>query len=150
MTKLQSLAMSRSGLRDEINDADRDLMHAVVAGCAIISNADGWVGREERRRMSGMVRAIDSLAGFSRDELLTLFKELNARFEANHEEASQHALSSVAKLRGQRNKSELLLTICMSVAGADGGFDGEERLALIKMCEALNLDPVDWELQTTP
>lgn len=50
--------------------ADRDLMCAVVAGCAIISNADGWVVRDERRRMSGMIRAIDSIAAFGREEVL--------------------------------------------------------------------------------
>lgn len=50
----------------------------------------------------------------------------------------------MTKLRGQRSKSELLLTICTSVVGADGDFDAEECHALVKICEALDLDPVDW------
>lgn len=150
MTKPDSTPMSQTELCRDLPNADRDLMHAIVAGCAIISNADGWVGRDERRRMSGMIRAIDPIAAFGRDEVLKRFRDLNARFAANHDEAEQHAFSLVTTLRGQRNKSELLLTICTSVAGADGGFDAEERHALVKMCEALDLDPFDWDLRVAP
>lgn len=147
MTQTDCDRISQADLRQKLAEADHDLMRAVVAGCAIVANADGWVVREERRRMTGMIRAIDPLAAFERDDVLKLFKEINARFAADHAAAEQHAFALVGKLRGRRLASELLITVCSAVAGADGGFDAEERQALIAMCDALEVDPAHWGLR---
>lgn len=137
---------TQAELRREFEEADAVLMEAIVAGCALVANADGWVAREERRRMNGLVRGLDPIAAFGRDEVEALFEELSRRFSQDHEEAESHALTLVQKLRGKQPESDLLITVCQAIAGADGGYDAEERQALLKLCAALELDPATFEL----
>lgn len=141
--------LTQAELRGEFEQADSALMEAIVAGCALVANADGWVAREERRRMNGMVRALDPVAAFGGDEVEAFFKELNRRFSQDHDDAERHALSLVEKLRGRQPESDLLITVCQAIAGADGGYDAEERQALLKLCAALDLDPATFELTPT-
>lgn len=138
--------LTQAELRREFEQADSTLMEAIVAGCALVANADGWVAREERRRMQGMVRAIDPVAAFSGDEVDAFFKQINNRFSEDHDEAERHVLALVEKLRGRQPESDLLITVCQAIAGADGGYDAEERQALLKLCTTLNLDPDTFEL----
>ena len=55
------------------------------------------------------------------------------------------AVAAVARVRGSPYV-ELLVETCCAIAAADGGFDGEERAAVIRICKVLKLDPDKFEI----
>jgi tellurite resistance protein TerB len=120
---------------------DQALMEGVVAGCAMTAYADGWVTEEERRRMLGLIRGFEPVKAFGVDEVAHEFERLTARFAEDHAVGEAEALGVIAVLRGRDGAGELLVQTCCAIADADGGFDREEREAVIRICETLGLDP---------
>jgi len=120
---------------------DEELIEGIIAGCALVAYADGWVADEERRRMLGLIRGFEPIAVFGLDNTLASFDALTNRFMRNYEEAEGDALIAVAGLRGKQRYPTLLVKTCCAIAAADGGFDDPERLAVIRICRVLGLDP---------
>ena len=119
---------------------DQALMEGVVAGCAMVAYADGWVTEEERRRMLGLIRGFEPVKAFGVDEVSHEFERLTARFTEDHSTGEEEALTIISALRGRERQSELLVQTCCAIADADGGFDAEERQAVLRICETLALD----------
>ena len=125
---------------------DVSLMEGVVAGCAVVAYADGWVTEEEKKRMAGLIHGFTPMRAFGITEVMHAFEETTRRFEADHDEGELHALSVVGALRGRERYPELLVQTCCAIAAADGGFDAEERAAASRVCQALGLDPAEFDL----
>lgn len=121
-------------------------MDAVVAACAMVSQADGWVTPDERTRMLDRMRNSPTIAFFGTDDVLILFEALNLRFEQDPEEGEEAAEIAIARLRGQPGPSRLLVETACSVAEADGGFDAEERAVILRLCKLLGISPEPYEL----
>lgn len=121
-------------------------MDAVVAACAMVSQADGWVTRDERTRMLDRMRNSPTIAFFGADEVLLSFEALNLRFERDLDDGEAAAEVAVARLRGQPGPSHLLIETACSVAQADGGFDAEERAVILRLCKLLGLNPEAYDL----
>ncbi len=136
---------------DEVHRARNEhLMEGIVAGCAIVAYADGWVTEDERRRMIGLIRGFEPIAAFGLDDVIVTFEALTERFVNNQEEAEREALTAVARLKGQQRYPALLVKTCCAIAAADGGFDAEERRAAIQICEVLGLDPAEFDVADAP
>lgn len=125
---------------------DERLMEAVVAGCAIVAYADGWVKPEERRRMLGLIRGFGPIDAFGPEEVEHYFDEVTGWFTDDHDAGENRALEVVTKLRGRGRNPELLVEACCAIAASDGGFDAEERQAARRICETLDLDPAKFDL----
>lgn len=123
-------------------------MDAVVAACAMVSQADGWVTPDERTRMLDRMRNSPTIAFFGADDVLLMFEALNLRFERDLDEGEATAEIAIARLRGQPGPSRLLIETACSVAQADGGFDAEERDVIMRLCKILGLDPASFALVT--
>lgn len=121
-------------------------MQAVVAGCAVVAYADGWVTAEERRRMLGLIRGFEPVNAYGTEEVEHYFDEVTGWFEVDHDGGETRALEIVAKLRGRGRNPELLVEACCAIAASDGGFDAEERQAARRICEVLELDPARFDL----
>ncbi|KQY89770.1 tellurite resistance TerB family protein [Brevundimonas sp. Root1423] len=121
-------------------------MDAIVAACALVAQADGWVTPQERKRMTDRMRETPSIRSFGLHEVLVGFEALNLRFDRDLEDGQAAAEAAIAQLRGQPGPSRLLIETACSVAEADGGFDAEERAALLRMCELLDVDPARFDL----
>jgi len=136
---------------DEVHRAQNEhLMDGIVAGCALVAYADGWVTEEERARMLGLIRGFEPIAAFGLDDVATTFASMTARFASDQKAGEQAALEAVAQLTGAGRYPELLVEACCAIAAADGGFDAEERLAAIRICETLGLDPAEFGLAEAP
>lgn len=125
---------------------DQRLMEGVVAGCAIVAYADGWVTAEERRRMMGLIRGFEPIASFGIDDVAGYFDDLTDRFAEDHDGGERDALAVVARLKGEKRYPTMLVETCCAIAAADGGFDAEERKSAARICEVLGLDPADFDL----
>ncbi|GGH11409.1 tellurium resistance protein terB [Alsobacter metallidurans] len=147
-TRHKSLQAAMRDYVHDLNGADAEMVFEnVVAGCAIIAYADGWVTPDEERRMLGLILGADALRGFGPADLAHAFEEATARFEADHDGAETKALAAIARLKGRREHADMLMRICCAVAVADGAFDAEERRAAGRICDALGLNPTAFDLR---
>ena len=126
---------------DEIHRAQNEhLMEGIVAACALVAYADGWVTEEERVRMLGLIRGFEPIAAFGLDDVTTTFTSMTEWFETDQKAGEKAALDAIAKLKGVSRHPVLLVEACCAIAAADGGFDEEERLAVVRICETLGLE----------
>lgn len=121
-------------------------MDAVVAGCAMVAQADDWVTPDERRGMIDRMRNSPTIAFFGVDDVLVLFEALNLRFERDPDDGEATAEVAVSRLRGQSGASRALIEAACLVAEADGGVDAEERAVILRLCTLLDLDPASFDL----
>lgn len=125
-------------------------MDAVVAACAIVAQADGWVTPDERKRMIDRMRNSPTIAFFGIEDVLVPFEALNLRFQSDLDDGEATAETAIARLRGQPGPSRLLIETACSVAEADGGFDAEERAVILRLCKLLDVDPTPYGLIPEP
>lgn len=138
-------------LGDEVHRAQNEhLMEGIVAGCALVAYADGWVTETEHDRMLAMIRSFGPVAAFGLDEVSATFETLTQRFASDQTGGEVAALAAVARVKGAQRYPALLVEACCAIAAADGGFDAEERAAVIRICESLGLDPADFGLAEAP
>ena len=126
------------------------MIEPIVAGCALIAYADGWVSPEEERRMARLINDFRPLEVFGAEDVLRAFGEISRLFEEDHDAGEREALRLASELRGRGRHARLLLDTCCAIAAADGGFDREERHAAMALCGALDLDPADYGLEDAP
>ena len=129
---------------------DLRLMNGIIAGCAIVAYADGWVTDEERARMLGLIRGFEPIATFGLDNVIAAFEALSDQFADDPEGAERDALKAVGRLKAAQNYPVLLVETCCAIAAADGGFDAEERRAANRICDVLGLDGRDFGIADAP
>ena len=136
---------------DEVHRAlNEELMVGIVGGCALVAYADGWVTEDERVRMLGLIRGFDPIAVFGLDDAVVTFEAMTAHFATDQPAGEQAAFDAVARLKGVGPYPRLLVEACCAIAAADGGFDEEDRLAAIRICEKVGVDPADFGLAEAP
>jgi tellurite resistance protein TerB len=142
---------SWNDLNEEIRQAENEhLMEGIVAGCALVAYADGWVTDEEHDRMVSLIRGFEPVAAFGIDDVVSTFESMTSQFVADAKSGEATALKAVARVRGADRYPDLLVKTCCAIAAADGGFDAEERHAVIRICKVLGLDPAAFDLADAP
>lgn len=121
-------------------------MDAVVAACAMVAQADGWVTPDERKRMIERMRNSPTIALFGVADVLILFDALNLRYDRDLDDGQATAEVAVSRLRGQPGPARQLIETACLVAEADGGFDAEEREVIFRLCKLLDVDPASLDL----
>ena len=96
--------------------------------------------------MLGLIRGFEPIAAFGLPDVEATFAATTARFVDDQEDGERAALAAVARVKGADRYPTLLVEACCAIADADGGFDTEERTAAIRICDALGLDPAEFEL----
>lgn len=124
-------------------------MDAVVAACALVAQADGWVTREEHKLTVERMSRSPAIALFGAQEVIAGFEAVIARFEDDPEEGRAMAEAAVRRVRSQPRSARWLVETACAVAEADGGLDGEERTAILRLCQLLDLDPRAFALVTS-
>ena len=136
---------------DEIKQAENEyLMEGIVAGCALVAYADGWVTDVEHDRMLSLIRGFEPIATFGIDDVSATFETVTSRFIADQADGEAAALKAVARVRGAARYPTLLVKTCCAIAAADGGFDAEERKVVIQICKVLGLDPATFDIADAP
>lgn len=149
---MTTLTLSRQTLpgidpREVFSAGDVEQMDAIVAACAMVAQADGWVTPDERRRMIDRMRASPVIAFFGADEITVMFEALNLRFDRDPDDGEATAQVAVRRLRANPRAARALVETACAVAEADGGFDAEERAVILRLCQLLDLDPAGFDLE---
>jgi len=137
-------------LKEAWTPGDAAQFDAIVAACALVAHADGWVTIEERRKLTERFYAVADLAVFGPEDALEAFDRLIDRFDRDAERAMADAEAAVLKLRSHPLAARRLVATACGVAAADGGFDEAERDIALRLCRILNLPPMDFELIPNP
>lgn len=145
---ISTLQAARTRITETWTPAQLDQLDALVAACALVAQADGWVTPEERGRMLDRMRGLPALALFGIDDALEAFEALDMHFELDPETARFEAEMAIRRLRGRDDVARLVVNSACAVAAADGGLDAEERDVLLRICGLLGLHPIQFDLIT--
>lgn len=140
-SKRPTSRLNAAELRQQLEDADISIVEGVVAGCALVAYADGWVTPEETRRMRGLILRFEPATALGAAAAVQMFEDITLEFARDHDAGESRALELVSRLAGHIDHSELLIDTCCAIAEADGGLDAEEREMILKICTLLNVDP---------
>ena len=117
-------ATARDKLASEVTKfKNREFMDAVVAGCALVSAADGDISAEEKLKMTGYIQNSQELKVFDLKDVITSFQDVCSKFEFDYQIGKAEALKTIAKIRKKEDAARLLVRVCCAIGGADGSFD---------------------------
>lgn len=147
MAVLDWVKKQTENLQTEIGKfRNKEMMEAVVAGCAIVAYADGFVSAEEKQKMIGFMQQSESLKVFDTTKVIELFGKYVTKFEFDNQIGKGEALSAIVKLKNKPAEAQLLVRVCISIAGSDGNFEQAEKEAVIMICHELGLNPKNFDL----
>jgi len=119
---------------------------ALVSACALVAQSDGWVTPEETLRVTERMRTLPALDGFGIGDLIEAFEARIEDFNRDPETALVMSEGTIRRLRDKPDAARLVASAACAVASADGGFDAEERAAILRICALLVLSPQEVDL----
>jgi tellurite resistance protein TerB len=142
-----NVAATREKLATEVGKfRNREFMEGLVAGCALVSAADGNIDSAEKQRMTGFIQNSAELKVFDLGDVIKSFNAYCEKFEFDAEIGKAEALRAIGKLRTKPDAARLLVRVCRAIGSADGDFDESERAVCRTICTELGLNPADFEL----
>ncbi|NGZ74873.1 tellurite resistance TerB family protein [Saccharibacillus alkalitolerans] len=148
MSSFQSwLNKTKTGLQDQVSRfKNKDLMDAIVAGCAIVSVADGTIDAAEKQKMAGYIGRNEQLKVFNMSEVIDRFNHFAGNMEFDVMVGKQEALRTIAKFKSKPEVGRVIVGVCCAIGAADGDFDEQEKAAVRDICNVLNLNPGEFGL----
>lgn len=141
-----SVSNAKETLTNEvIKFKSKDLLEAIVAGCAMVAYADGSVTSEEKRKMIGFLQGSDQLKVFDTGEVIKRFQSYVEKFDFDAHIGAGEAMSAIVKFK-DKPQAMLVVSVCCAVGAADGDFDPKEKDAVRRMIAALGLDTASFGL----
>lgn len=138
---------ARAAITAEVSKfKNREFMQGVIAGCALMANADGNVSSDEKQKMMAYVGSSDELKHFKTSDVIAYFTETLGKFEFDHALGEAEALKVIGRLRGNEEQARMLVRVVIVLAGADGNFDAKERACAARICTELGLDPNQFDI----
>lgn len=121
------------------------LMEAVLAGCALVSAADGSVSKAEKEKMVGFVRHSEALKSYDPGVVVDTFQKYIGKLEFDFAIGKIEALRVISAIKKPEER-RLLVRVCCAIGGSDGNFDASERQVVREICQELALNPADFDL----
>ncbi|MDQ0059216.1 tellurite resistance TerB family protein [Paenibacillus harenae] len=141
------LQSSKQGLTDQVKKfKNKDFLDAVVAGCAIVAGADGSIDSAEKQKMSGYISRSEELKVFDMGDVINRFNHFASNIEFDGMIGKQEALKAIGKFRGKPDVARVIVGVCSAIGAADGNFDPHEKAAVADICNALGLNPSEFNL----
>ncbi|MNI13745.1 Tellurite resistance protein TerB [compost metagenome] len=138
---------AKVGLTDQVKKfKNKDFLDAIVAGCAIVAASDGSISDEEKQKMVGYISRSDELKVFEISNVIARFNHFVGNFEFSSMIGKQEALKVIAKYSSKPEVGRIIVAVCCAVGAADGNFDDKEKIAAREICNALNLNPSEFNL----
>lgn len=123
--------------REAKNVQNRDLMQAIVAGCLLVSAADGEVEKEELDKMTKLLSINDKLSTF-KSEIATTVQKYSDTLDVDFKFGKKKMLDELADITDQDQAEEIMLMV-LAVASADGEVDDKETSVMEEIAKALNV-----------
>lgn len=141
------LKNTQSTLRDQVKKfQNRDFMDAVVAGCALVAAADGQIESSEKQKMAAYINRSEELKVFNMNDVISRFNHFVSGFEFDHGIGKMEALKAIGKIKNNPEAAQVLISVCCAIGASDGDFDEKEKMIVREICQAVNLNPGDFQL----
>lgn len=141
------LSNTKSGLKDGVKRfKNKDLMDAIVAGCAVVAAADGKIDASEKQKMSGYLGRSEELKVFNMTDVIDRFNHFAGNMEWDAMVGKQEALRAIAKFKGKHEVGRIIVGVCSAIGAADGDFDDKEKAVVRDICNVLDLSPGEFSL----
>ena len=131
---------------DALKYKNKDFLNAAMAGCALISMADGSVSSEEKQKMIKFIEHNDALSIFSTNDVIKTFQDYVGQLEFDKDIGEAKAYQSLHKMKSNAEAARLLVRMIIAVAASDGDFDVKEQIVASKIIRELGMSPVEFDL----
>ncbi|MDQ0199740.1 TerD family protein [Neobacillus ginsengisoli] len=122
----------------------QDTLDAVVAGCALVSMADGYLDAAERQKMLEFVNHSEELRVFDSQKVIQKFNLFVSRIEHDSIMGRAEAFRALGKMRTKPEIARLIARYCVAIGYADGNFDPGEKQMVSDICRELGLNPTEF------
>ena len=117
---------------------NRDLMEAMVGGCALVAFADGECEQEEIKKIDELLRTSKALEGFGA-EISTTLNRFCERLTASYRAGRIEILREIEEIKGDQREKEDVLIAMLTVAEAGGEIEEAERKELDVVAQRLGM-----------
>jgi stress response protein SCP2/tellurite resistance protein len=122
----------------------QDVLDAVVAACALVAMADGYLDASERQKMIEFVHQSDELRVFDTNKVIQKFNMFVSKIENDRMMGRAEAFRALAKIRTKPEIARLVARYCIAIGYADGNFDNNEKQMVSDICRELGLNPMEF------
>ncbi|MCM3567987.1 TerD family protein [Neobacillus mesonae] len=122
----------------------QDVLDAVVASCALVAMADGYLDASERQKMMEFVHQSEELRVFDTNKVIQRFNLYVSRIENDRVIGRAEAFRALGKIRTKPEIPRLVARYCIAIGYADGTFDQNEKQTVIDICHELGLNPAEF------
>ena len=120
---------------------NRPFLRATMAGCALVSMANGAVTLRDRVRVDQVLETLDALQVYDPHEGVALFNEFVEALEQSAEEGRRRALEAIdAEVAQEPEKAGLLIRICLAVSEVENRVPAQEREQIAELCDHLGVE----------
>jgi tellurium resistance protein TerD len=122
----------------------QDVLEAVVAACALVAMADGYLDASERQKMMEFVHQSEELRVFDTNKVIQKFNLFISRLENDRMLGRAEAFRALGKIRTKPEIARLVARYCIAIGYADGNFDPQEKQMVADICRELGLNPAEF------
>ncbi|MCP3774304.1 tellurite resistance TerB family protein [Paenibacillus sp. MZ04-78.2] len=141
------LSRTKGNLADGVKRfKNKDLLDAIVAGCAMVAVADGTIDAAEKQKMAGFLGRSEDLSVFNMSEVIDRFNHFAGNMEFDVMIGKQEALRVIGKFKSKPEVARVIVGVCCAVGAADGDFDDNEKGVVRDICNVLGLMPSEFGL----
>ncbi len=122
----------------------QDVMDAVVAACALVSMADGYLDASERQKMLDFIHQSEELRVFDTNKVIQKFNLYISKLQNDRMLGRADAFKSLGAIRSKPEIARLVARYCIAIGYADGNFDHNEKQMVSDICRELGLNPAEF------
>ncbi|KZZ82626.1 TerD family protein [Bacillus sp. SJS] len=122
----------------------QDVMDAIVAGCALVSLADGHISSAERQKVNEFFNNSQELRVFDTAKVNQRFNHFVMNLERDWMTGHAEAMRALGNVRSKPEVGRLVVRYCVAIGFADGNFDPSEKQAVADICRELGLNPSEF------
>ncbi|AZU61741.1 TerD family protein [Neobacillus mesonae] len=122
----------------------QDVLDAVVAACALVAMADGYLDASERQKMIEFVHQSEELRVFDTTKVIQRFNLFVSRIENDRVVGRAEAFRALGRIRSKPDIARLVARYCIAIGYADGNFDHSEKQTVVDICHELGLNPAEF------
>lgn len=125
---------------------NKDFASATMAMCALIAAADGTIDASERSKVAALITSNDVLSIFPASELRDRFDHYCDKLSSDFDFGKVEAIQALGKVKKKPAEARAVVQIGIIIGGADGTFDPTEQAMVRAACQALGIDPSEFDV----
>ncbi len=123
-----------------------DFASATMAMCALIAAADGSIDASERSKTATLITSNETLKIFPASELKEKFDFYCDKLTADFDFGRIEAIQAISKLKNKEDQARAVIQVGIVIGGADGNFDKDEMKAVRDACNAVGINPSEFNV----